>query len=462
MKKKSLLLIGSALVVAFSSCKKDDENLPFNKLSVEENKALVETSAIEAAQTFDAMKDHDVIDAMVSLGTNLDASDPLSAKPTKKSKVTQTVNTIAGIESGEAGIRDVFAVLAAPVEFTSDDPESIQDVWEELVGTYTWNFVEESWDYEANADAIVFLFPSTTDGTTNNATLTIKDYEGVVIASPIDEEYEGDLPVSLNLDLKIDGSVVLTYTFAVEYNDDGIPSSIASDLTMSPYKFSVDVTNNDEEISATYQFTDDGDIVLMMQGSIEGDFTQENIDENTYIVTDTWEWTNYQYNPQTGNYEEVIVTETDEWEEVEIGGIIHTGSIKLQLYNISVVGSGNVTAIADSIEAMYPDDYWDDPDFDEKTMTEREADMMNEHLQIYVIDEDSRKKIADVEAYVVEDIDDWGTDYYIDFRMVFGDGSLVDLETYFEEGFEDLVDELNGIISDLNNKYDWDLDPIEY
>lgn len=264
MKKKSLLLIGSALVVAFSSCKKDDENLPFNKLSVEENKALVETSAIEAAQTFDAMKDHDVIDAMVSLGTNLDASDPLSAKPTKKSKVTQTVNTIAGIESGEAGIRDVFAVLAAPVEFTSDDPESIQDVWEELVGTYTWNFVEESWDYEANADAIVFLFPSTTDGTTNNATLTIKDYEGVVIASPIDEEYEGDLPVSLNLDLKIDGSVVLTYTFAVEYNDDGIPSSIASDLTMSPYKFSVDVTNNDEEISATYQFTDDGDIVLMM------------------------------------------------------------------------------------------------------------------------------------------------------------------------------------------------------
>ncbi|MCA1747911.1 MAG: hypothetical protein LC655_09455, partial [Bacteroidales bacterium] len=180
------------------------------------------------------------------------------------------------------------------------------------------------------------------------------------------------------------------------------------------------------------------------------------------IVTDTYEYTDYQYNESTQQYEEVTITETDEWEEVEIGGIIHTGRVKLQLYNISVVGIGNVTAIADSIEAMYSDDYWDDPDYDEKTFTQREADMMNEHLQLFVIDEDSRKKIADVEAYVVEDIDDWGTYYYIDFRMVFGDGSLVDMETYFEEGFEDFVAEINGIISDLNTKYDWDLDPIEY
>ena len=457
-----MLFIVAALVVAFSSCKKDDENLPFNKLSVEENKAVVETSAVKAAQTFDAMKDHDVIDAMVSLGSNLDASDPLSSKPAKKSKVTLTVNTLAGLESGETGIRDIFAALAAPAEFTSDDPESIQDVWDEVVGTYTWNFSTESWDYEANADAIVFLFPSTTEGTTNNATLTIKDYEGVVIASPIDEEYSGDLPVSLNMEMEIDGSVVLTYTFAVAYNDDGIPSSVASDLTMAPYKFTIDITNNDEEISATYQFTNDGDIVLMIQGGVEGDFSQENIDENTYIVTDTYEWTDYRFNPTTQQYEWVTVTETDEWEEVEIGGIIHTGRMKLQLYNISVGGVGNVTAIADSIEAMYPDDYWDAPDYDEKTMTQREADMMNEHLLLFAIDEDTRKKIADVEAYVVEDIDDWGTDYYIDFRLVFGDGSLVDMETYFEEGFEDFVAEINGIISDLNSKYDWDIDEVEY
>jgi hypothetical protein len=461
MKKRLNLILAAAIAIGISSCDKKDENLAFNKLDVEENKALVETSAIEAARTFDAMKDHDVIDAMVSLGTNLDAADPTSSKPGKKSKFTKTVNAVGGLGTGETGINDLFAVMAAPGEF-SDDPESIQELWDEIVGTYTWNFDNERWDYEANADAIVFLFPSTTDGTSNNATLTIYDYEGVVISTPIDDEYSGDLPVSLNLKLEIDGSVVLTYTFAVEYNDDGIPSSVASDLDMSPYKFSIDITNNDKEISATYQFTNDGDIVLMLHGGVEGDFTQENIDANTYIEYDTYEWTDYQYNPVTEQYEWVTITETDEWEEVEIGGIIHTGRIKMQLYNISVVGIGNVTAIADSIKAIYPDDYWNDENYDEQAATQREADMMNEHLQIFVIDEDSRKKIADVEAYVVEDIDDWYTNYYIDFRMVFGDGSMVDLETYFEEGFEDFVAELNGIISDLNNKYDWDIDPIEY
>ena len=430
-------------------------------MSVEENKAVVESSAIEAARTFDAMKDHDVIDAMVSLGTNLDAADPTSSKPGKKSKITKTVNAVGGLDSGETGINDLFAALADPGEF-SEDPESIQEIWDEIVGTYTWNPGTERWDYEANADAIVFVFPSTVDGTSNNATLTIYDYEGVVISTLIDEEYNGDLPVSLNMKLEIDGSVLLTYTFAVKYNDDGIPSSVASDLTMAPYKFTIDITNNDKEISATYQFTNDGDNVLKLHGGVEGDFTEENIEENTYIYTDTWEWTDYRYNPTTEQYEWVTVTETDEWEEVEIGGIIHTGRIKMQLYNISVVGIGNVTAIADSIKAIYPDDYWNDENYDEQAATQREADMMNEHLQIFVIDEDSRKKIADVEAYVVEDIDDWYTDYYIDFRMVFGDGSMVDLETYFEEGFEDFVAELNGIISDLNNKYDWDIDPIEY
>ena len=428
MKKRSMLFIVAAIVVAFSSCKKDDENLPFNELGPEENKAIVENSAINAAKTFDAMKDHNVIDAMVSLGSNLDASDPMSSKTDKKSKFTKTVKAVGGLGTGETGINELFSALADPGEL-SDDPESVQEVWDEVVGTYTWNSGTESWDYEANAEEIVFLFPSTTDGTTNNATLTIYDYAGVEIASPIDEEYDGDLPVSLHLKLEIDESEVLTYLFAVEYNDDGIPSSITSELTMEPYMFTIDITNNDEEISATYQFTDDGDIVLKLHGSLKGDFTEEN----------------------------------NEWgDDVEVDEVIHSGNMKVQLYNISVGGIGDVAAIAEGIEEIYPEGYRRDQDFDEEVAAQLEAELLNEHLQLFAIDEDDRKKIADVEAYVVDDSDDWGPDFYVDFRLVFSDGSLVDMETYFEEGFEDFVDELNDIISDLNNKYDLELEEIEY
>ena len=47
-------------------------------------------------------------------------------------------------------------------------------------------------------------------------------------------------------------------------------------------------------------------------------------------------------------------------------------------------------------------------------------------------------------------------------RLVFGDESLVDLETYFETGWDDFIDELNVMISELNAEYDLYLDPIDY
>ena len=50
----------------------------------------------------------------------------------------------------------------------------------------------------------------------------------------------------------------------------------------------------------------------------------------------------------------------------------------------------------------------------------------------------------------------------IDFRLVFGDDSRIDLETYFEEGFNDFIDEVNTLIGELNSDYEWDVEPIEY
>jgi hypothetical protein len=68
-----------------------------------------------------------------------------------------------------------------------------------------------------------------------------------------------------------------------------------------------------------------------------------------------------------------------------------------------------------------------------------------------------------VEAYVVED-NYYGDyyDYWVDFRLKFGDGSYVDMETYFEEGFDDFIAEVNEIIRDLNGEYNWDIEEIDY
>ncbi len=451
------------LAVAISSCKDDDgSNIAFSELSVEENKQVVENSAISAARDFDALKDLSVVDASVSLGIRFDIADPLSSNTGKKSKVTSTIELLAGLETDETGIHELLNELKSPGNLKSD-PETIQDVWDEIVGTYTWNFTNENWDYTANPDAIVFHFPSNDNGTSNNAVLTISNYTGVIITSPVNEDYDGDLPASLDMDLTIDGTIVMTYTFAAEYNSDGIPSSIATDLTTEPYKFSIDITNNDKEVSASYKFTKNGDIVMEISGGVEGDFTQENIDNNTVIHTNTWEWTDYVYNEATGGYDEVIRTEVDEWEEVDMEEIAQSGNFKFQLYDISINGIGDIKALVDSMDLIYPENYWNIPGFDEKEATELEVSLLNNNLHMYAVDEEANRKIAEVNAYLVmESYGGSNYDYWVDFRLEFGDGSFVDLETYFEEGFEDFIAEINSMIYDLNSEYGWDIETIDY
>ncbi|MFC2089541.1 hypothetical protein ACFLT1_02100 [Bacteroidota bacterium] len=464
MKIRTLVTLLAMAVFAVTSCEKEDIKLPFNELNPEANKQLVEDSAIEAAKAMDELKDEPAVDASVSLAMHLDMADPFE-NSFKKSKPFSIVNVVAGLDNDESGITDIFATVQSPGELT-EDPETIEDIWNEAKGTYTWNEMTESWDFTENADAVVFEFPSAEEGTSNNATLTISNYTSVMVNSPLEEEYDGDLPTSLDIDFVVDGASVMSFHFAANYNADGIPEDGAADLNIGDFTFSIDGTNNDTEISANQSFTNGDQVILQMNGTLNGDFTDANIEENTHTYSDTYTWTDWVWNDDLGMYEEVEVTETDTWEEVDGEEIAQSGDFKVRLFDISIGGTGDIKAMVDSMDIIYPEDRWENENFDEKAATEAEARIMNSYLQIYAIDEASKQKIADVEAYVVEEVETWGdeswTYYWVDFRLVFGDGSLVDLETYFENGFDEFIAELNSMISELNSEYDMDFDPIDY
>lgn len=461
--KLGILAIAAGMIILGFSCSKDkDEGVPFSTKSVEENKQVVENSAIELAQTMDEMKDIETVDAAVSLGSLLEQADPFGGETMKSSKVSLVVDAVAGLKEGENSIHRLFNAMKANQEL-AEEPESIQEIWEELVGIYTWDPGVNDWNKVTASDKIQFQFPSTEGGTNNDAKLTVSNYTGVFIANPLDEEYTGDLPVSLNMKLEIGSTAVMTYTFAAQYNADGVPSSVASDLTIEDFSFSIDLTNNSTQISGNYKFKNGTQTIMEIGGGINGDFTQENIDANTETITDTWTWTNWVYNPNTGMYEPVEVTETDEYTEVEAEEIIHRANAKFQIINIALIGTVNIKDMVNEVDALYPEGYWEDPNFDEEEATTKEAAIMNKYLAMYAMDVKSKTKIAQAEAYVV--LDDYYPeypDYYVDMRLKFGDGSLTDMETYFEEGFEDFIAEINSMITELNGKYDWALEPVEY
>ncbi len=463
MKCKILPICALTLTGLFIiSCSEDDSGPePFSQKSVEENKQVIETSGITLANSVDDLNDLSAFEVVVSLAILLDEADPLENKTKKASKVATTFGVLAGYKNGTNTINDLFRVMKSPQDL--DDPESAQEVWDELVGTYTWNRHMEEWDYAPNSSQMVLKFPAKEGGTSNNAELTISNYGGINRSNPLDEEYTGDLPASLNMVLKADGTTLVTQTYTAGYNSDGIPESIAADLTIETFRFEVDLTNNSTEVSVNSKLTHDGRILINAGVTGKGDFTGDNIDNSLVTHTRTYTWTDYVWDEVSQSYQWVDVTETDEWEELDVGKVFHSANARCQVVDIALKGDVDIQNLYDELEALYPDDYRDDPGYDDETYTNQEEHIINKYVNLYAVDLKAGTKIAEAEAYVVKDRRwDDSYNYWIDFRLKFGDESTVDMETYFEEGFSDFIGEVNAIIFELNSEYDWDLDPLEY
>ncbi|MFW5762328.1 MAG: hypothetical protein ACOCXH_15240 [Cyclobacteriaceae bacterium] len=456
MKTKLGILLFASLVLVFNGCKKNNDGEEFAEITVEESKAEVEDAGIKMVETMDDMSEVQTIDVSISLGEKLGNSDPLAVAGSK-SKVLTTIEAIAALKDPK-NLEGTFDKLkAGPV--LPDNPETIKEIWDAVVGVYSWNDVTGVWDYSAEGDKILFKFPASEEApSNNNAELSIYNYAGVKVSNPVDEDYTGDLPTDLNMDLKVDGSILMTYVYAVAYDDQGVPTSIATDLTIEGFKWEVDVTNNDSEISANYKFTYNDETIMDIGGGMKGNFTEEAVDNNTYYETDEYCWTDYQYNDVTDSYDEVEVCETEQYEIVEVEEIINSANAHFQLFDIAIKGDVNVKKLGDELREIYDTD-------DYEIQDSLAAVAVNKYLNLRLLD-GSNKIIAKVEAYSVTEVEEWGTEEYtytyIDFRFKFGDGSKVDAETYFGDGFDSFMAEVNNMINELNKEYDLMLDPVEY
>lgn len=132
------------------------------------------------------------------------------------------------------------------------------------------------------------------------------------------------------------------------------------------------------------------------------------------------------------------------------------------MFNILIRGEIDVKGLADQVRIIEDRDA--ETEAESIQMDEDIAAEINKYINVRAINSDSNSKIAEIEAYVVIESNDWGDTWsWINFRFVFGDGSAIDAETYFNEGFENFISEINSLITDLNNQYDdIDLDPIDY
>lgn len=455
------MMIGAIIAGLTTSCgERGPDGEKFSPLTIEENKAAIEDAGIEFVATMDEMKSMQTIDVIINLGETLEQAGTGLKALEQGSKVNETLKTVTQLTNGEKGLYDLFHMMAAPGEL-SEDPESIQDLWDDVVGTYSWNESIGDWDIVEGGDAVIVEFPSSETSTTNDATLTISDYDGVVVTNPLDDEYTGDLPVSLKMDLVVGAETLISMVYGAEYNEEGIPSSIAVELTIETYKFEVDLTNNTEVISVNYKFTANDEVIMDMDATGEGLFTEDNVEANTYTVTETDTYvSDYVYNDATGEWDEVYDTYTDEWEEVEFEEVINYAEAHFQLFYIAVRGEVNIKELADQVRII--EEQWDDELISEDSAMNQMAAEINEQVNMRIVNVDENTILAQAEAYVEKEVNMDYTDTYINMRFRFPDESLIDAETYFEEGFDNFIRELNYLINDINTDYDLDIDNIEY
>lgn len=436
MKKLNLLFLFSMVCLVFSSCKKDDEAdvnpiaTPenFSELSVEENKKNLEDNGITMVNELTDLKNTSAIQTTISLSYFLDLADPLTEDVPEGGRVKASSSKYSIIKAvSEFGKRDsdtkvIFDAMRATSE---EDPETAQEIYDDLVGTYSWNTAAQDWDFVGGSDKIIFEFPSTESGTLNNAVYTIHSYAGITTpSSPLSDDYVGDFPSGLSLDLTVNGDKVMEYSFAASYNNDGEPTSVSTSLTLVPFKYEVSLTNNSKDIAVKYSLKNNGKILIDMGIGVNGNFTTDAV-ENSEDGSD----------------------------------VVNTGYAYFQLLDVKLAGDVNAKALIQDGESIEED-------------AAQMVASLNKNVNLTLFYVSANAKIADTEFYVREAVDqscyyeyDYDIENYVEIcedfpyeeesiRLVFADDSKMDLDTYAEGSFSDLEADFEALLEALEADLD--------
>jgi len=428
-----LLLTG---LLYFTACSSSDNTTTeleetFPEKTPEEHKSSLEKAGLDYVDQMETLRNSSSINSISTLVDFLNNSDPFSNSEQQLGSPFRILHDLKAFQEDKISLKE----LANRRTKESEEPESIQELFDEIKGTYEWNSSEEDWDFTEGGDVATFKFPSEEIGTTNNAIFTIQKYAGVNIAeNPLNEsgDYTGDLPTEVLVDLTLDNTKIMEFSFNTSYSDNGTPTSMNTAITLDPFTLSYNFTNSTTEVKTGYSLTENSNNILSSEVAVQGNFDIDNIESSA--------------------------------EEEKVAGIVTSGSSTVQLFDIKFeMGVTDVASLETELNAIEDDQ---ENDNYEVAADKLEA-AMNNYLDLKVKYESTNEVIAlgSAEGVVREETYyyyEWnpdtqnydekeGIDKWIEPELIleFGDGSKVSVETYFEEGFEELSTAVEDLLEDL-------------
>ncbi len=449
----------------FTSCEDDkttDEGVEdaleaeYSSNTPEESKQDVEDAAVELVSQIDALEDEEAIDVMIEMMDLFGGSEAPSAQFNIPLKAAQILS------DDSKNSAEVYNLLKA----TTEEGLALSDSFAAQTATYTYNFETFEFDKTENTDAIVVLFPGKEGDVTNTAEIRIGDFTVKEITEPrADFDLPAgtiEFPTGLNATLKYNSNTLMSYNLSADYANDGTPTSLENTLAIGSFSFN-QALNHTLYSSASFDFSfKNGDDILIAFGAeINGNWSESNIDDNTYEESETNTWTDYVWNDETQQYEAVQYSKTNTWTETDVEEIINNGNAYMQFMNLKAVGQVDIQTIVNGVQAFEDahQENWDDAT--ELAKAENLVSLFSDNAKFVLIYTKDNTMIASLEPYVVTKTDTYTWDgvtysdnyYNMDMRMVFNDDSKVSMETYFDTELTGFFDALNDFILKLNVDY---------
>ena len=410
----------------------------------EQNKANLQQSGLDAMKEMDDAKNMRVIDNLIQFSKLIDQNDPIDNNNTQGLMPIIMVNSLIKFKE-TSNPEVVYSAMRHTKKLSEAD--NVEALFDEIKGIYTWNASEKKWN-KTTSNSLIFKFPAFKDNIGNNATYTIDytPYKGTVA----NKELEGNIPSKLTAKLDIDNTNYLAFEFNASYDADGLPTSIASNLKVENFNFNVEMSASSSDLSSKFSFTHSGKNIVSMGCAFKGNFAKANLEslENLVETTDIKD--------ENGNV--IGQSQTTKITEDDIKKVVTSMSGYLQVYNVKLETSADIEAFVNEIKAK--------GGFDNIKDEKDQLNLINKYLLTSVFYTDRNAKIGHGELYMKTYTDtytEWvngvavnKTETHEDagVRIVFEDGSKIDLETYFESGFDKIQNEFENFLNSMENNYD--------
>ncbi len=369
--KKTIYLFASAITMFFAlnSCKTGttdpDTTLNFSTLTVEQQKKSIEQSGLDLADKMTTMQQTKGFVALKQFTNVNSSSSPALVAAFRTLRNGLAKNDVKALEDFNNQMR-VSKNLGS-------------DLW----GTWNWNPSTKDFDKASGViiNKAVINFPAEDlNSTVNNAVLTVLYSESnALVPNTNPAEF---YPNTISAILKIDNVEAINAQFTGTYSTDGTPTSILQTLVIGAFNWTISVTNTNTDVSSSYVFKYNSDILLKYEVNAKGNFTVTKIDD----------------------------TNTSGPED-----IISSGNVTFQIMNVALYGGiTDVNGFVTEGNVIHGDTVWYKDDAGNiisknyyyinysKAYYDSEVAIFNKYLKFYGYFATEKQKFADVEFFTSE------------------------------------------------------------